>query len=563
MTTSKVVIGEGQVTFKRTQGHVHDGLTSTLIDTSKYSIFDFTVAENGKDTSRKQSQENNVRMLKTFIIDTIEGRILKPEGIAIQANAITAREIVAGTITANELSSNIVLVNNIIRSSNFINNTTTKTGWAIYSNGNAIFNNVQIRGSLIAGDGYYAAANTALFANIGGYFSLKDKLTWDGSALTIRGTLQFPNGSTPGTFNNGDGLSAGSIGGITIGGSYIQSTDYDANNGFRINSDGSAIFNEVSVRGAITATSGSISGTVTIGSQTATAVSGAVTTASSAAAAAAAAQTTADGKIDGTQVNANVTSISGNTITTGTINLNNINVRTGTTGARLNIDVNGIFIYDANGTNTVALSSNGYASFSGQLSSATGSIGNNLFVGNNVRINGAAGDGAVSVVKIRADSQPSPSLSTSPGRNPLSVVSFLNNDAFVVRYDGRCDLGATSYVNGSVIQTSDKRYKKNIENSILGLDFVKKLKPISYYWENIEGNQSLGMHQGFIAQDVKEIKNSLEEEFGGWFLYDDNDIDSRQGLDYNQFIAPLVKAVQELSAKIESLEARIQTLEGV
>lgn len=263
MATSNAVISEGQVTFKKVEGHKHDGLTSSLIDTSKYSMFDFVATENAKDATKAAKQQNNKNVLKTFIIDTVEGRVLNPEGIRIQANAISAREIIAGTITADELSSNIVLVDNVIRSKNFINNTTTHTGWAIYSNGTGIFNNVQIRGSLIAGDGYYAAANTALFANIGGYFSLKDKLTWNGSALTIKGTLQFPDGSTPGTFDNGDSLTGGSIGGITIGGSSIRSTDYDANPttaGFAIYSDGTAIFNEVTVRGTIYAGAGDIGG---------------------------------------------------------------------------------------------------------------------------------------------------------------------------------------------------------------------------------------------------------------------------------------------------------------
>ena len=34
-------------------------------------------------------------------------------------------------------------------------------------------------------------------------------------------------------------------------------------------------------------------------------------------------------------------------------------------------------------------------------------------------------------------------------------------------------------------------------------------------------------------------------------------------VDYTQFISPLVKSVQQLSAKIEVLEARIDELEGV
>ena len=36
MATSNVVISEGQITFKGVQGHKHDGILSTLLDTSKY-----------------------------------------------------------------------------------------------------------------------------------------------------------------------------------------------------------------------------------------------------------------------------------------------------------------------------------------------------------------------------------------------------------------------------------------------------------------------------------------------------------------------------------------------
>lgn len=621
---SNVVVSEGQVTFKRVEGHKHDGITSSLIDTSKYSMFDFVASE----TSISAKQANNRDVLKRFIVSTIEGRFLSPEGIRLQANAITAREIVAGTITADELSSNIVLVNNVIRSNNFINNTGTYTGWAIYSNGTGIFNNIQIRGNLVAGTGVYANTNTPIFANIGGYFSLGSNFAWDGTTLTIKGALQFPDGSTPGTFDNGDALTGGSVGGITIGNSSIRSTDYDANPttaGFAIYSDGTAIFNEVTVRGtiyagggeiggwvigpnsitggstalhsngqitngafsvssggvlsatgvnisgAITATSGSISGTVTIGSQTATAVSGAVTTASSAAAAAAAAQATADSKINNTQVNGNVTSISGGVITTGTINLNNVNVRTGTTGARLNIDSSGIFLYNASGTNTVSLLSNGGASFSGFLFGATGSIGdsfsigNNLTVGNNVRINGAAGDGAASVVKIRADDQGAGNPSNL-GQYPLNVVSFANNVCLRVAYNARVDIGESGgvssslYIEGTFYTSSDARLKSNVTPTNLGLDFINKLRPVSY---NLINEETTKNHYGFIAQDVKKVLEDLDADFGGWHLYDENDKESNQVLSYLEFISPLVKAIQELSAKNEELQTRIQALEGV
>ncbi len=256
MAKSNVQVNEGQVSFKRVQGHTHDGIISSLIDTSKYSIFDFAATENSAERASKQS--NNKKMLKTFIVSTVEERILNPQGIRLQANAITAREIVAGTITANELSANIVLVNNVIRSTNYVSNSTTRTGWIISSNGNAEFNDVTIRGNLISGDGFYAAANTKIFANSNGYFSLGSNFAWNGTSLSINGNITLSN-TNVGTFDNGDSLTAGNIGGITIGPSSIRSNDYDANPttaGFLINSDGTATFNEVTVRGTINANAG-------------------------------------------------------------------------------------------------------------------------------------------------------------------------------------------------------------------------------------------------------------------------------------------------------------------
>lgn len=600
---SNVVVSEGQVTFKRVEGHKHDGLTSSLIDTSKYSMFDFVATENAKDTSKAAKQQNNKNVLKTFIIDTIEGRVLNPAGIRIQANAISAREIIAGTITANELSSNIILVNNIIRSNNFINNTTTQTGWAIYSNGTGIFNNIQIRGNLVAGTGVYANTNTPIFANIGGYFSLGSNFTWDGSALTIKGTLQFPDGSTPGTFDNGDGLSAGSIGGISIGGSYIQSTDYDANNGFRINSDGTATFNEVSVRGAITATSGSISGTVTIGTETATAVSGAVTTANGAVTAAAAAQATADSKINGGQVNANVTSISGNTITTGTINLNNVNVRTGTSAARINIDSTGLYAYNSAGTQTVKIGSDGSAAFTGSVTGSTisgstlttgtwssvGSTGLKLdsdgYItgsGGGVKIRNYGTDGTDGVTgtvlfgdttftstsyaalfrtnsgAFAADGNGIRMTTTGANRPLILNREFTLGAHFITFVSGNTgsNVGSIQYSAANSVSymgTSDRRLKENIEEIKDSLVVIKALKPSTY---NYIGDVS-GTEHGFIAQDVYEVYKT-PVGVGG-----DNPQDEPWCLDYGKFTPILTAGIKDLITKIEELESRIQTLEGV
>jgi len=123
--------------------------------------------------------------------------------------------------------------------------------------------------------------------------------------------------------------------------------------------------------------------------------------------------------------------------------------------------------------------------------------------------------------------------------------------------------------NGT-IQTSDERAKTDIADAQLGSDFIKSLRPVSYQWiegskrdtgerdedgnyiyESVPGTRT---HWGFIAQEVKQAVDDAGVDFGGWVLTDKDDPDSDQALRYDQFIAPLTKALQEALAKIETLE---------
>lgn len=124
--------------------------------------------------------------------------------------------------------------------------------------------------------------------------------------------------------------------------------------------------------------------------------------------------------------------------------------------------------------------------------------------------------------------------------------------------------------NGT-IQTSDKREKTNISPSVLGLDFINALNPVSYKWnigsnkvvetdsqgevvkvESVPGKRT---HFGLIAQ---EVKAALPQgvDFGGWVLTNEENVNSQQALRYDQFIAPLIKAIQELSAEVAVLKSK-------
>ena len=91
--------------------------------------------------------------------------------------------------------------------------------------------------------------------------------------------------------------------------------------------------------------------------------------------------------------------------------------------------------------------------------------------------------------------------------------------------------------------SSDARMKSEVKDCEYGLDFVNKLKPKSYLKEESEHRE-----YGFIAQDVELLVKNKDTIIS----YDaENDV---YGLRYTELLAPLVKAVQELSGKVEVLE---------
>jgi len=91
---------------------------------------------------------------------------------------------------------------------------------------------------------------------------------------------------------------------------------------------------------------------------------------------------------------------------------------------------------------------------------------------------------------------------------------------------------------------SDARLKQDITPETLGLDFVNALRPVSY---RLIANPKTKYH-GFIAQDLGVLIAGRDDA-----LYQTHD-NGMHGVDYQAIIGPLVKAVQELTARITALE---------
>lgn len=123
-----------------------------------------------------------------------------------------------------------------------------------------------------------------------------------------------------------------------------------------------------------------------------------------------------------------------------------------------------------------------------------------------------------------------------------NIVPSLNNaydlGSSLLKFD---DIWATN----NVIQTSDKREKTEIKTSDFGLSFVKGMKPRSF--KRKDGKRR---HYGFIAQEVETLvkKFGISTKDAAFIVKDKK---GNYGLRYVELIAILVKAIQELDAKLE------------
>jgi hypothetical protein len=146
----------------------------------------------------------------------------------------------------------------------------------------------------------------------------------------------------------------------------------------------------------------------------------------------------------------------------------------------------------------------------------------------------------------------------------------------------------TTYVYGTVQNRSDLRDKTDIQDTDLGLNFIMALKPRKFKWDmrddykppmpdvntatpeeleawrqacnlsNIthDGSKTRSRyHYGLIAQEVKATMDNMSVDFGG---YQDHSIKGGQdvkSIGYNEMIAPLIKAIQELKAEFDAYKA--------
>jgi hypothetical protein len=175
--------------------------------------------------------------------------------------------------------------------------------------------------------------------------------------------------------------------------------------------------------------------------------------------------------------------------------------------------------------------------------------------------------------------------SDSPTIRKMRLSPQLDNS--IVCFDGTNDLGNSTNKFDDIwcdelhyttlTEISDRRLKKNIDPIGFGLAEVVQLNPVKFKWKKNKGEKG-DKGYGFIAQEVrsvipemvKKVRNKTEEfvrqpdgrkkkviTYNDVPVGEDPTGETMLQIDMSPMIPILVKAIQELNAKVVALESKI------
>jgi hypothetical protein len=139
-----------------------------------------------------------------------------------------------------------------------------------------------------------------------------------------------------------------------------------------------------------------------------------------------------------------------------------------------------------------------------------------------------------------------------------------NSNSTSASASGQCTLGDGNVSNlrcndQSISSLSDSRDKTDVIDSPYGLDFINTVRPVQFKWESRDGNVKDGSTRiGFIAQELLTASDGNNAVLD--LVLDDNP--DKLEAKYGNLLPIAIQAIQDLSAQVDALTARIEALEG-
>ena len=395
-----------------------------------------------------------------------------------------------------------------------VTNTGEVTARTLTLTGNTILSQTD-DSKIYLGVGVYNNTNTPFYVDSDSQFSLGNKLTWDGTTLSITGNVVITGGSTLTLINaaqaDADAAQATADNAIPEG---FAASDINTHS---TTIDGGKI------------TTGSINANrIVAGSIEAIQISASYVYA---------------GTINADNINAGT--LTGRAISGGTITGGDISGGTITGGAISGGTITGGSISGGSITGSTISTGSGVGSCSFGISGFS-------------RVNG------IGFINQSTSGWDTNFYPYTPGDKNCGTSGYYWNN---VNY------------SGSLVKISDRRIKDFIEDTPSVLGLINALKPRVYLMKNSPGDSKVvsadpetnqweyepvgagkRKHFGLIAQEVKEAfeqSGFSTTEYSGWGIADKDNPDSQQNINLDEFIGILIKSVQELSAKVEELESKL------
>ena len=208
----------------------------------------------------------------------------------------------------------------------------------------------------------------------------------------------------------------------------------------------------------------------------------------------------------------------------------------------------------------------------------------NVFIGQNAGTGNTSGVSNTALGSAAMNSNISGDHNTAIGMHAFTFGETHTNST-AVGYDAEPDASNTIRLGNASVTTiggyanwtnvSDGRFKVNVKENVTGLDFIMKLRPVTYNLDmdaiakfnsteeknrlrDAEAQKAAELQSGFIAQEVEAAAQEAGYDFHG--VDAPKNKNPHYGLRYAEFVVPMVKAMQEQQQIIETQKTEMNEM---